>query len=393
MEVAGRSVLLGDHTLVVKDGGRIPGVVALREMSETQSKPSYFRGQCWGAVGLLVGSWSACFCLPLNLQLHQGFRHLGEPAPDTPPVPTMGERIVQMAVDFARENARPAWLVLDAFFAVAPVFQLAHSAIHAATGQPLVHIITRAKKNYVGYFPPHPKSPGQRGRPRTYGNKQVLWEIFDEEYLFREVVLELYGKQETVQLMSGELLWKPTGQYLQFVWAVTPRGRIVLMCSDTELAPELVLELYSRRVRIETLFAVLKQTLGVFRFHFWSQYLPRHSRTPTRNADLKAPWPQHREKVKACWDAAEMFVLCGCIAAGLLQLFSLKYHDSLWAKHVLFLRTRSRELPSENTVRQILAPLLVRHLWHSRQNSMGWKIRRAIRGDERDYDASFAHST
>ena len=70
VEVAGRLVLLGDHTYVVKDGGRMPGVVSLRETSETQSKPDYFRGQCWGAVGLLVGTLSACFCLPLSLQLH-----------------------------------------------------------------------------------------------------------------------------------------------------------------------------------------------------------------------------------------------------------------------------------------------------------------------------------
>ena len=78
VEVAGRLVLLSDHTHVGKDGGRMPGVVSLRETSETQSKPDYFRGQCWGAVGLLVGTLSACFCLPLSLQIHQGFQHLGE---------------------------------------------------------------------------------------------------------------------------------------------------------------------------------------------------------------------------------------------------------------------------------------------------------------------------
>ncbi len=66
VNVDGRLVLLGDHTPVVKDGGRMPGVVSIRETSETQSKPSYFRGQCWGAIGVLVGSLSACFCLPLQ---------------------------------------------------------------------------------------------------------------------------------------------------------------------------------------------------------------------------------------------------------------------------------------------------------------------------------------
>ena len=107
-KVADRLVLLGDHTLVVKDDGRMPGVVSLRETSETQSKPAYFRGQCWGAVGLLVGRLSQCFCLPVNLQLHQGFKHLCLPA-DGPDQPTMGVRIVQMALEFAYAHGTPVW--------------------------------------------------------------------------------------------------------------------------------------------------------------------------------------------------------------------------------------------------------------------------------------------
>jgi hypothetical protein len=77
VELAGRKVVLGDHTLAVKDGRKMPGVVSLHEASETQSKPDYFRGQCWGAIGLLVGSFSACFCCPLQLQIQQGWQHLG----------------------------------------------------------------------------------------------------------------------------------------------------------------------------------------------------------------------------------------------------------------------------------------------------------------------------
>jgi len=81
VEVEGRCVLLGDHTHVVKDGGRMPGVVSLRETSETQHKPSYCRGQCWGAVGLVVGALEACFCLPLEFRIHQGFCHRGQGEP------------------------------------------------------------------------------------------------------------------------------------------------------------------------------------------------------------------------------------------------------------------------------------------------------------------------
>lgn len=378
VEVLGRLVILADHTDVVKDGGRMPGVVSRRETSETQSKPGYFRGQCWGAVGVLVGSLPACFCLPLTLQIHQGFQHIGIDDPED----SMAERPVRMALNVAIANDKPAWLVVDAFFAVSTVFKLARSVYSVALKQPYLHVVTRAKKNYVAFFPPLPRQPGQRGRTRKYGDKITVWEAFDHPDQFHQVDMTIYGQQETVQLMTACLLWRPLGDYLQFIWAITSRGPIVLMCSDLTAPPEQVLMLYCRRVRIEIMFDVLKNKLGAFRFHFWSRYLPRHSRKPKSNKDIKRPQPQHVEKVMACWRAMETFVFCASVAAGLLQLFSLRYHQGLWKQQVLYLRTRSRELPSENTVRQILAPLLARHLLQTSQNTVCAKIREALEGEE-----------
>ena len=380
VEQAQRLVLLGDHTWVVKDGGRMPGVLTARETSETQSKPAYFRGQCWGALGLLVGRFNACFCLPLSLQMHQGFKHVGQEKAKL----TMGQRMVQMALDFSVNNERSSWLVLDAFFGAAPVFQLANSCWSTTTQQPFVHVITRAKKSYVAYAPPPARKPGQRGRTRKYGQKITLWKAFDDEPLFQEVSMEIYAKQETVRLRSAKLLWRPLGQYLQFVWAITSHGPIVLMCSDLEANAEQILALYCRRVRIETLFNTLKNVIGAFEFHFWSQSLPRHSRKPFSNRNLKTPQPEAIPVVKDCWEAMERFVLCASIATGLLQWFSLQYQQGLWKQHILYLRTRSRELPSENTVRQILAPLLARELMRSRQNTLWGKIRSALSTEDED---------
>ena len=357
----------------------MPGVVSLRETSETQSKPGYFRGQCWGAIGVLAGSFSACFCLPLTLQIHQGFQHVGIARPDD----SLGERIVRMALDFAVTHERPAWLVLDAFFSSGPVFRLAASAWSASLKQPYLQLVTRAKKNYVAYFPPEPKPKGKRGRPREYGDKVVIWEVFDQTHLFREVDMTLYGQSESVQILSVNLVWRPVRKrQIQFIWAITSRGPIVLMCSDLTVKPEQVLALYCRRVRIEVLFDALKNRLGAFRFHFWTRSLPRHSRKPKPNRHIKIPQPSQVAKVTDCWRAMETFVFCASVAAGLLQLFSLRYQAGLWTQQILYLRTRSRQLPSENTVRQILAPLLARHLLQARPKTLWWKIREAIEADE-----------
>jgi hypothetical protein len=385
VEVEGRCVVLGDHTHVVKDGGRMPGVVSLRETSETQHKPSYFRGQCWGAVGLIIGSLGACFCLPLELRIHQGFAHLRQGEPGAPRTgPSLAERVVGMALAFAVGHNCPAFLVLDAFFSTAGVFRLARSVYSIALKQPYLMILARAKKNYVAYFPAAPKSPHRPGPQPRYGEKVYLMECFDQPQLFDTVECCVYGHREAVRLMSVPLLWKPLGDWLLFIFAITSRGPIVLMSSDLTLAPATAIELYCIRTRIETLFDVMKNLLGAFRFRFWTKQLPRHSRRPVANRHLKAPRPEHLPTVAACWQAYEIFVLCAAIAHGLLQLIALRFTTEVWQHHTLYLRTRSRALPSEKTVQQVLAPLMVEQLINLPPNSIIAKIRRYFVGVEED---------
>jgi hypothetical protein len=125
--VEGQAVLIGDHTLVAKDGRRMPGVVTLHQESETQSKPNYFRGHFWGAIGLLIGTVAEPFCLPLSLRLHQGFTHLRQQASAEKNPETSATRLVQMALDFAVDRGQRCILVLDAFFAVGCRSQCDHA--------------------------------------------------------------------------------------------------------------------------------------------------------------------------------------------------------------------------------------------------------------------------
>ena len=115
-----RVILTGDHTYVPKDGRRMPGVVTLHQNSETQSKPSYFRGHCWGAICLAIGSIAEPFAIPLALGLHQGQIHIGEEN-TLKKSTTMGPRIIQMALEFSLRHQKSCVLILDAFFHV-PVF-------------------------------------------------------------------------------------------------------------------------------------------------------------------------------------------------------------------------------------------------------------------------------
>jgi hypothetical protein len=112
----GRIVLLGDHTCVAKDGRKMPCVVSMHQHSETQSKPSYFRGHFWGSIAMLIGSLRSPFSIPLDLRIHQGLVHIGENNKTENDRETLGTRIIQMAIDFAARHDLPSILTLDAFF-------------------------------------------------------------------------------------------------------------------------------------------------------------------------------------------------------------------------------------------------------------------------------------
>src|SRR5256714_15005350 len=72
----------------------------------------------------------------------------------------------------------------------------------------------------------------------------------------------------------------------------------------------------------------------------------------------------------------DSFVMLGCIALGLLQLIALKFPEQIWASFTRFLRTRSRALPSERTVKAVLAQELVEDFHRFRPSAMMQEMHR-----------------
>jgi hypothetical protein len=256
------------------------------------------------------------------------------------------------------QHTQPVLLVLDAYFAVAPVFALAAGVWSIAHQVPWVTLIVRAKNNYVAYFPPPASKAKTRGRPRRYGDKIALMEVFDHRHLFTTVSCQLYGQVEEVSMTTLDLIWKPTGGLIRFVFAHTRLGPLVLMCSDLQQDPIEALQLYCARVQVEVMFDVLKNLLVAFCYRFWSKHLPRHSRAPKSNDRLQGPADSNAASVTGRWLACESFVMLGAIAQGLLQLLAVKYPATVWSHFDAFLRTRSRHLPSEATVRHVIARMI-----------------------------------
>jgi hypothetical protein len=358
-QVAGRVVLLGDHTKQPKDGRRMPGVTTLHQDSETSSKPSFFRGHHWGCLSLLAQAHGKRFALPLWAEIH----------PDDSQ-DSRATRLVNIAAEIGLRWGMPIFLVLDAFFAVGPVFAV------AAASKGALHILTRAKKNVVAFQQPPPPRPRCKGRRRMYGRKLKLMKLFDtrpQDFLSAKTII--YGKQETVRYLVLDLVWKPVKGLVRFILIESSRGRIILMSSDLTIEPLIALNLYTARVRIESLFASLKNLLGGLAYHFWSKYLTPVSRRPRRGSH-PAPVSSNPDRTANTLAAIQKFMALHMIVLGTLQLMAATFGDAVREHARCWLRTPSGAMPSDFISRTALTNVLREYLRNVAKNPIIAIIRR-----------------
>jgi len=363
--VGDRLVLVADHTKIPKDGRKMPAVTTLHQDSETASKPGFFRGHHWGCVSLLISSGNQYCAAPLWAAIHQGLEQVG--GRDTPSG-TLSTRIVTMARTIAHTLHRKAYLVLDAFFAVGPVFQEASNELQGESN--VIHILTRAKKNIVAYLPCTRTRKPSRGRPRKYGKKLRLMQLFDSASRlaqFHSAETSVYEKKETIRYLTLTLLWKPTKGLIRFFLFETSRGRMILMTSDLTLDPLVALHLYCRRVTIETMFDMLKNILGGMAYHFWSKFLKPTSRRPTRN-DRPLPTSSRPKQTRNTFTAIEKFVNVQLLVLGFLQVLAVRFPLHIWSQSRCWLRTYSSDTPSPFVTRTALANVIRGNLHAFRKN-------------------------
>jgi len=130
------------------------------------------------------------------------------------------------------------------------------------------------------------------------------------------------------------------------------------------------------------MFDMLKNLMGAFCYRFWSKRMPRYSRKPKKNKDLQKPSPKNIAKVRLCWNAYERFTMLAAISLGILQLIALKFPEAIWNRFDVFLRTRSRELPSERTVKHVMARRLIGNFSYYRSNSDNTRNSQTLSGGE-----------
>ncbi len=257
-----------------------------------------------------------------------------------------------MAVDLIRDLDSECIVILDAYFAVGPVFMVIKQAVRES-GQRLAHIITRAKSNVVAYEEPPPRT-GRPGAPKKYGAKLKLIELFEERAnFFKKATIDIYGNYKTIHYLCLDLLWKPIKEKLRFVLVIDGSETFILMCSDLTLPPEDIITAYSYRFKIEVNFKVVKHVIGAFFCHFWTSVWPDIENK--NQSDLSSCTnPREKKLITETMNAIEGFVNFGCIATGILQILSLNFHETIWNQYNGWLRTITSPFPSEETVKYVV---------------------------------------
>ena len=257
-----------------------------------------------------------------------------------------------MATDIVAIMGKRCLLVLDAYFAVGPVFVILKQLVDS-NGEQLVHVVTRAKSNVVAYLNP-PSKTGGRSRPRKYGAKLNLMNLFETKVAeFEQVTIDLYGRCKTVSFLCIDLVWKPVGEQIRFVLVADGSERFILMSSDLTLSAPDIIRAYSYRFKIEVSFKMLKHLMGAFFYRFWTSAWPRIGKGTTSDLSVIDD-PKKERLIQQTTDAIEAFANFGCIATGILQIISLNFHQTIWKKYCGWLRTVSSTIPSEEIVKSVI---------------------------------------
>lgn len=340
VRVGGRIVLLADGLKAPKEGRKMPAVKSLHQQSAGNTKPAYIMGHSCQAVSLLVQAAGGCLAVPLACRIHEGIVFSNRWRR------TLLDKLVGLLFDLGVSEA--FYLVADAYYASRKVALPLLGAGH--------HLITRLRSTATAFETVSPEGPRRRGRPKRYGRKLKLRDLFQQDEGFVSAPSPVYGERNvTVRYRWLDLLWRPLGQRARFVLVDHPtRGRLILLSTDLSLAPAAILQLYGWRFKIEVSFKQTIHTVGTYAYHFWMKAM-----TPRRRGDgnqhLHHRSARYRAQVRRKVAAYERHIQIGLIVQGLLHYLAIFHHQDIWRFFGSWLRTANRNAaPSEMVVAHAL---------------------------------------
>ncbi len=337
-------VFVADGLKIPKEGKKMPAVKSLHQESASNSKPQYIMGHSFQAVSMLVSSSvGQVFAVPLVSRICEGLVW-GRAAKRK----SLLDKLVALFLMVVRVTNKPAILVADAYYASRKVINPLLAEAH--------QLITRVRINSVAYMPAPKKPKRGRGRPRKYGNKVRLRQLFKAWQSFSEAKSPVYGEEGVIiQYRAVDLLWRPVGRMVRFVLVKHPRrGSIILLSSSLDFDPLTVIKIYGLRFKIEVSFKQAIHTIGTYAYHFWMMPM-KPIKCGSGDQNIEREPEKYRRAVQRKMGAYHRYVQLGCIVQGLLQHLAINFRGTVWAMFRSWLRTMKTDMvPSELVVAHAL---------------------------------------
>jgi DDE superfamily endonuclease len=352
----GRPVYVVDGLVSAKAGKKMPGVKTLHQASEDNNKPEFVMGHFWGALSILAQAGPRLFAVPLRLAIQDGLKFS----------PSQKDTLITRMHQLVLSTATEVGTVLgDCQYACRPILD--------ALRRSGFHFIGRVRLNTTAFEVAPAPEKRKRGRPRKYGKKVLLQQLFAHTESFRRSQVDMYGEKQEALLREVVLYWQKS--LVKFVLSVDAKGRkAIFLSTNLALGCEAIVEAYGWRFKIETSFRALVERVFAFSYRFWLKAMAKRKRGDG-DQFLHRAGERYRTKVMRKVEAYERFVNMAAISLGLLQMLSLQYAEQVWARLPLWFRTLRKEAgPSEHVVKAVLLAEMDRILGSSGQGTLLEKI-------------------
>ena len=349
----GRNVVIGDGTKVPKTGEKIIGTYFITDGKEEPNKPKVTFGNFFGITGLVAENNSCRYCIPAKVNIQGGIK----PIADWKGAKKLGisnnSHVVQMIDNIAdlAKHTGPAYAILDRFFGNNAAIKRTRYW-NRKFGSPLLHLVTRPKRNYVAYeVKPRKKKGDGPGRIPFLGKKRKIFDTFKERAAYFVDIGHLdYIDGRNIKIYQEDMRWGEDHTVLRFAFIqyVDINGKLqqeVFMTTDLTLSALQIIELYNIRWSIECSIRTMKQDFNVFSHRCWSKYAPCLSDYDGKSSERLVCINDEREKqhILRALGSISLFVSVATIAAGLAMMLALDEDSDSPVANCRYTRSSSKQ--------------------------------------------------
>jgi hypothetical protein len=257
---AGRLTFALDDTPTQRYGPHVQGAGIHHNPATGPAGGPFVYGHVWVVLAALVRhrNWGTV-ALPLLARLYVRAKDLAGIDPrHRPAFRTKLELAVELlrwARSWLGHWCQSLWVVADGAYAKAAFLKPM-----AALG---VTVVSRLRKDAALWTVPGERRPGQRGRPRVYGERRIdLAKRAGQRRGWISGTFDLYGEPTAKRYKTFVATWRPAGGAIRVVLVEEPHGWAAFFCTDPVAGVADVLGLIADRFTLETAFRDLKDVVG-----------------------------------------------------------------------------------------------------------------------------------